>query len=66
MCLIELHLEFELSFQFYSSYISLLFLLFISNQLITYYRNDRISYVRLEHLTEPGVSKMEEGIGYEW
>ena len=65
-CLIELNLEFDASFRFYCSHISLLFLLFIYIQICTWCPNDTIEFVRLEYLNEPSVKSIPGEEGIEW
>ena len=50
-CLIELNLEFDISFSFYIHY----FVFFASLQVVTYNQNDSIKFVSLEELKSPTV-----------
>ena len=68
-CLIELNLEFDISFPYYyySSSISILFdYSYLSIQICIYYQNESFEFVRLEELKEPSVQSIDGEKGYEW
>ena len=59
-CLIELNLEFDISFPFYSTSI------YLSIQISTKFQNDIIEFMRLEELKEPSINSIDGEEGYEW
>ena len=59
-CLIELNLEFDISFPYYSASI------YLSIQVCTYFQYDSIEFMRLDELKEPRVKSMDGEEGYEW